>query len=135
MAGSVIHSLRFRRSALAVYWTLMFLGTHIPRIDRFGPESLRLIPHFDKFVHAGMFFGWILCCCSLIVVAGRKVSGLALACLFAGGAVYAALDEITQAYVGRDPELTDFLADLTGMALAILAVRLWQRRLAARQVP
>jgi VanZ family protein len=124
--------LRVRRWTLLVYWTLMFLGTHLPRIDRFGPDSLKLIPQFDKLVHAGMYGGWISICCWLLSSGGRRPSRAKIAWLFAGGAVYGALDELTQAYVARVPSLADYAADLCGMLLAIGIMRLIRNRRLAR---
>ncbi len=105
----------------------MFLGTHLPRIDRFGPEQLRLIPHFDKLVHAGMFGGWFAMCWWILSGRSGRVSNAAMAWLFAAGAAYGAFDEITQGYVGRDTSLGDFVADLCGMLLAMAIIRLTQR--------
>jgi len=47
---------------------------------------------------------------------------------------FGALDEITQPYFGRSCELNDWLADATGMAIAVITLTLI-RRLVIRRVP
>jgi hypothetical protein len=122
----------FRRWLFLGYWLVMFLGTHTPHIERIGPDSLFDIPNFDKVAHFGMFLGWMLLSWWLLCGRPMKPSGRALVGLFVAGALYAAFDEITQAYVERTPSIADYAADLAGMAFAILLIRYGRRFAAAR---
>lgn len=98
------------------YWAIMFLLTHAPRAPRTSPG----IPHFDKLVHAAMF-------CVLAVLAGAALNLRQRADSFRVGArwaivfaLYGALDEWSQRFVHRDPDVLDWLADVAGIALGAL---------------
>ncbi|MEX0885633.1 MAG: VanZ family protein [Phycisphaeraceae bacterium] len=109
------------RVLLVVYWLALALATHWPRLELpvRDPNSVWQI---DKLVHAVSFAGL----CALLIAArplGRGVgrAGNALAaCLIA--AVYSAVDEATQQFTGRDPSLSDAVANLIGILGAYLVV-------------
>lgn len=115
---------------LLIYWTLLFVGTHLPGDPNFRPtESL---PHVDKVVHAAAFAG--LAVLVLLGLSGwiRPSAALGLAVLVALG-IYAGLDEFTQGFVRfRQSDLRDWVADvlgvLVGMAFFFKAWALFGRR-------
>ncbi len=83
-------------------------------------------PGFDKLVHAGMYFGLMLV---MIIENGhlgsRGVKMLQLALI---PAAYGALLEVLQSTVtvSRTGTVADFLFDLAGIVLAVIAVRIWK---------
>ena len=100
--------------ATALYWTVIFAGTHMP-----GSKHPSM-GHNDKFAHFGAFvgLGFLLCGCAacfrrpgLSVYAG--VVGLA--------ACYGILDELTQQLVkNRTADPLDWLTDVCGALVGTL---------------
>ena len=117
-----------RRWVLIVYWVVMFVGTHWPEIERYGPERFWRIPHSDKLAHAGLYAVWTAIWWWLLSAGGRRVAETAVNWLVLGGAVYAIFDEATQAIVARDPSIYDFVADMVGLLMVVSILSLWQRR-------
>ncbi len=119
-----------RRWVFLGYWLLIFIGTHMPRIEEFGSGWLLGIPHFDKVAHFGMFAGWMGLSFWLLRTCYARPRRAAIAGLFAAGALYAIFDELSQPLVGRETSLADFCADVGGLIVAWLLIALCQRRLA-----
>lgn len=91
--------------ALAVYWLGLTLGTHYPHVPM--PD---VVSHTDKLVHCGAFAGLALLACIALRVRRVMLAALVLA-------AYAAIDESTQQFVGRDVDLFDWVADAVGIAI------------------
>ena len=95
-----------------LYWVILFALTHLP------PDRLPHGPGSDKVHH---FTAYALLCFILGATlwqafpSRRRLIPL-LVLLVA--AVYGGFDEITQILVGRDCELNDWLADVSGAATA-----------------
>lgn len=87
--------------------------------------SLVDVPHLDKVAHAGLFF---------VLAVLLRFAGAGWAATVAIAAVWGGVDEAHQARVpGRDPSGLDFVADLAGAVLGVLAVTWFaHRRRAAR---
>ena len=108
----------------------MFLLTHLPGIDEWRPKHGWPIRDPDKLVHFFLFGTWAWLWAWVLAGHGRRLTrGISLYLLF-GAALYAAFDEITQAPVGRTPELGDWVLDMIGCTVGLLLAHLWQRRLA-----
>jgi VanZ family protein len=117
-----------RRSLLALVWTLLILAlcwtprAHLP-LRETGP-SLLSRTHADKVVHAGIF--------GLFALLWRRASGPgSLAVIAISGVALAVITELGQetAFVGRDADIWDGLADTLGVGLGLLlAVRLERKR-------
>ncbi len=131
MKGSLLLPRRIRRLLIAVSiatWVAAFITTHVPG-DMLPPDMPK-----DTPLH---FLGYMgLSSLVLITMAvhgmGRLRHAIVLICVIV---IYAALDEITQAIVNRDPAFDDWLADTagaaTGIILAAVAFRAfvrWRRR-------
>jgi len=103
------------------YWAGLFALTHLPKLGR-APSP---IPHSDKLVHFGLFFGLTilghLACTRRSAPSARKTLGWSAVYL-----VYGALDEWLQQFVGRTPDIADWLADGAGVIAATLLV-LWRQ--------
>ena len=95
---------------LIVYWASMFFGTHVP--------TLPLVKAGDKMLHfcgyaglATLLMGWR---------ASRGQFGWKTPLLlWFMLAAYGAFDEVTQIPVGRQADVADWLADLTGAACGL----------------
>lgn len=117
-----------RRVFLIGYWLGIFLLTHWPRIEDF-PRPSWLFPHFDLVVHFCLYAGWTAACVWMLAGEGRWPRRGAGRWVAAGGAAYGIFDELTQHLVGRGAEVGDFLADMTGVVMALLLLGWWSRRL------
>jgi len=122
-----------RRYALIFYWVAMFVGTHWPKIEKYAPDELWLIPHADKLIHATLYAGWVSVWWWLLSAGGTHLSAAATNWLIAGGVAYAILDESTQLIVGRTPDVKDWTADVVGILAAVTILQTWQRRRARHQ--
>jgi VanZ family protein len=104
------------------YWLLMFVGTHLPpQLDPLGAAPQ--IAHGDKLVHclgyAGLAF---LLCTAGAACWGFRRSLLALVLVLAMS--YAAFDEWSQPFVGRESSDKDWGADVLGIGLGLAAFSL-----------
>jgi VanZ family protein len=115
---------------VAIYWLGIFGGTHWPTPPHapFG--------NADKWMHFGAYSG--LAFLLAVAMGMRRPVTLAVAlAIVVLLAAYGALDETTQPLVGRDCDVWDWVADVTGALvgvgcyrLAALAQRQWLSRAA-----
>jgi len=105
----------------------MFCATHWPDVDRFRPESGWPFPGFDRLVHFGLYAVWGFLWWLIFLVSRRAVSRWVIGWVLAGGIVWAAFDECTQAVVGRTPDVVDFVCDLGGLLASLVIFRLYWR--------
>ncbi len=100
------------------YWVALFVATHLPRV----PVQFSA-PNADKWEHLAAY-GLLAC-----LLAGRqslwqplKWKGLARIAVIV--ALYGIFDELTQIPVGRQADVADWLADVTGcgLGLAVFAI-------------
>ena len=114
--------------AAAVFWSLAIMAVCWLPLPMFtggdGGEHPRLIPHFDKIVHAGIFavFGVLW----LRVIPGKwRFPVVVLA-----GAALAAVTEVGQSLpiVGRDGDWADGLADVAGALISYPLATILSRR-------
>jgi VanZ family protein len=120
------------RAALVVYWLILATATHVPS-DFPGVPS----DGWDKLVHFGAFAVLaVLLAAAWQATAGPRTMRHSLSAwiVMIG---YAALDEWTQSFVGRDASLFDWLADACGAAAGLAIFAWWWRRsaTAADEVP
>ncbi|MGN6627590.1 MAG: VanZ family protein [Tepidisphaeraceae bacterium] len=102
---------------LGVYFLVAICMTHMPRV----PTELN---HFsDKYLH---FAGYAVYAGLLYIALGLnfpRLRGLAIwVMLFFAG--FAALDELTQPWFGRDCDILDWRADMLGVTAAVLVLTL-----------
>jgi VanZ family protein len=97
------------------YWLMLFTGTHLPRVPKaFAEQS-------DKVLHLAGYGG--LAAVLLFWRLSRGPVGLrSLALLWIVIACYGAFDEVTQPIVGRFCDFGDWVADVTGAAVALAIV-------------
>lgn len=113
-ARSLIVSPLLWRWLLALYWTALFIGTHIPpQIPSLAPGTL------DKFAHLGAYAGLaVLFTINWQMFGGHLTLRHYLATVFVL-AVYGAVDEQLQNFVHRDCSLADWVADVVGATLGV----------------
>jgi VanZ family protein len=104
----------------AAWWVLIVTLTHLPpsRLPRVGGGDK--LHHFAAYAALALLLGF-----SLLFTFPRY--GWLVWVVLAVGACYGALDEVTQAWVGRTTDLHDWLADAAGTAVGILPVLIVQR--------
>ncbi|MFN0020317.1 MAG: VanZ family protein [Pirellulaceae bacterium] len=105
----------------AIYWLLLFVGTHAPG------NVINSGGHTDKVYHFSAFFGLSILLCG--GMASLRRPGLAMYGAIVGlVAAYGVFDELTQMLVpNRTADLLDWLADISGAILGVLTFSLLQR--------
>ncbi len=116
----------FWRRALPAYWISLFCLTHLPRLELQG------VPGEDKTAHVLAYAVLALLLWQFFAARGRPLGDWFVVKVWGAVAAYAVFDEWTQQFVGRSPELGDWLADMAG-ATAVLAVLEWRRRATGRR--
>lgn len=110
------------RGGLLVYWLVMFAATHLP-----PPAILVAVDVSDTWQHFVAYagFGGLIG----LLFATRNRRWLMAAWVITVS--YAIVDEWSQGFVGRTPELKDWLADVAGatcgLLLGLLVIGLWKR--------
>lgn len=97
----------------ALYWAGIFTLTHLP------PKAVHVPTGRDKVIHLGVY--GIL---GILLFAALRASRWSLRQTAIGvlgmGMVYGIIDELTQLFVGRSADIADWLADLAGIATAVI---------------
>jgi VanZ family protein len=114
----------YRRAAPA-YWIFLFLCTHLPNLELEGPVRS------DKTVHVIAFGILAFVYWRLVESFSRPVSATFV--VYAGIVLvlYASADEYTQQFVNRGTDVGDWVANLAGITIVLIALET-QRRLANR---
>ena len=110
---STIHGFRIAVIAMAGYWMLLFISTHIP-----ANALMARLHQSDKLLHAGAFAGLaFLIAWAIPTVPSRLSQNVFVAGVV--GIVYAGVDELLQIPVGRTADWLDFCADCVGIFLGL----------------
>jgi len=112
---ATINGLRIAIVALAGYWVLLFIGTHIP-----ANRLLAQLHQSDKVLHTCAFAGLAFLMAWAIPTNMRKLHQNTLIAALVS-VVYAGLDELLQIPVGRNADWYDFYADCFGICLGLSA--------------
>ena len=109
-------------TVLAVYWPLLFLSTHLPRLPHIplGPSDKVL--HYLAYLILTLLF-WLARFGSQRP-SFRKARLYKIIILFS---LYGAMDEITQRFVGRCCDIEDWVADICGSLTALLLLYVLRR--------
>jgi len=131
ITGITILGFRLAVIVVVAYWSLLFVGTHLPAGPEIGPKINDKLLHFS-----GYFVLALLCCYATQSTRGdRRAAVRRFSRIIFFLLAYAAIDEATQAFSpGRSPDVLDFLADACGVASAI-AVYIISRRIYYRHRP
>lgn len=101
--------------ALAVYWPLVFTLTHIP-----VPDIARESGMSDKTMHVMAYFALTFLVWCVVSPYQRVQWNRAKAWWVLGSvALYGAVDEFLQGFVGRSADIDDFIANLFGIVFAM----------------
>ncbi|MFG0275836.1 MAG: VanZ family protein [Phycisphaerales bacterium] len=117
------------RLAFGAYVLVLLTATHWPTVD-LGPAP----PNTDKVLHIGAYAVWgALALASGLF--GRWSAPSTLVRVGLAGTVFAAIDEATQSLPGvnRHASLSDWIADILGLALALAAAWVVSHWLARRR--
>jgi VanZ family protein len=108
--------LRYAALALALYWTALFIGTHMP-LEQAPFEPL---PYSDKWVHVVGFAG-LAFLAATAWRARRPLGPIQYALLLLGLGAYAAIDEASQMlpFIGRHGDVADWVADMVGVVIGL----------------
>lgn len=103
---------------MALIWTLSAQSDLLVTVNSQLRDALSWVAHFGEFAALALFI-WL---------ALRKTTTLSQQTMFAsaffGAALFAASDEIHQAFVpGRTPDIRDLLVDVAGILLALALIR------------
>lgn len=97
----------------------MYFLTHWPDVDRFRPHDRWPFDDADKVVHAGLYVVWTVLWWWVISGFAGRVTHKAATWLAVGGVAYAVFDELTQAIVGRQPDVLDLACDSIGIIITV----------------
>lgn len=97
------------------YWCFAFILTHLP------PRAAGSLPFpgADKLVHFALYSVLAWMGGRALTAAGARLNLKSALIWFFWLAVYGAVDEWTQQFVGRTPSLFDWFADVAGVALGL----------------
>jgi len=132
-SGAPRAKLGYRRMlrAILAYVAVLVVATHIPKEPDFVKDLEA--PGVDKLVHFAIYCGFSFLLAFLLSFrsAERRARGALSATHYAAIALFvatfAALDEITQPWTGRDRDLMDWIADVIGMTLGLMLFAVVQR--------
>ena len=112
-------------TALLIYWSFLFVLTHIPIPQIFFGE----MSPSDKTLH---YFAYLVLSFLLwfAISPGKKVSWRKAGVWWVLFAVvwYGVFDEWLQGYVGRNPDIKDFFADLAGAVTGLIVLSIFSFR-------
>ena len=100
---------------LVVYWVVLFILTHIPRVPQ--PPDILIPPDYVLHFAAYAILAFL---CAAAWSWRRSLSLRDLLALVVLLSVYGAADELTQIPVGRDASLGDWIADVAGAVVGAL---------------
>jgi len=110
-----------------LYWCALFAGTHVPA------RVIEKVPLNDKVEHL-VGYGGLATLLFLAFVVGQRCQPASIAILVLGILIlYGAIDEWTQIPVGRDCDLFDWYADVTGSAVALVLLTMLTGYLTAKK--
>jgi len=125
---SNVRNYKLWQLALVAYWLAIFVGTHVP--GDFLPEPS---DGWDKVVHFSAYAALAVLVATTWQLAAGQLMFRHLRAAWIVIAIYGALDEWTQSFVGRDASVYDWLFDIAGAATG-LALFVWLReRIGARR--
>ncbi len=111
---------RLRRIAWTLticYAAFHFVMTHLPPRNVPGMAVSNYVLHF-------LSYGWLGGCLYLSLWLGGMSMSRAALVVIAGAIVFAAVDELLQAPVGRSPDVLDWVVDVAGAVLAVAGLSL-----------
>lgn len=118
---------RLAWAGTVLYWGGIFTLTHLP------PETIAKGPQvWDKLAHFLSFFG-LGAALSTAMLLTWPFRRRVLLWVMLAAMLYSALDEVTQPYFRRDASIFDWLADMTGVAPAVLIAGVAQHWLMSRR--
>ncbi len=112
-----LFGIRLAPILLAIYWILIFTGTHLPTVPMPSIKYLDKVQHFVAFSGLAFLLAWS------IPTSGRDPR-TKMIFAFLISVCYGMFDELTQQFVGRNTELADFVADCCGALTGVFVYRM-----------
>jgi VanZ family protein len=106
--------------ALVCYWSALFVATHMPAQMVLLPGGLS-----DKMPHVVAFAVLAILFAAAWRVTAGPLGWRQLCTVWALIVLYGAVDEVTQIPVGRNANLSDWLADAAGATLGLAIFQIW----------
>lgn len=107
---------RVAASLLGLWLVIIFTATHVPLPVGALPGNSDKFVHFGAYaVLACLLTGW-----QLFLRRQARVTTIVIAAI-CSTALYGIVDEFTQGFVGRTPDVVDWAADTTGSVVGSLA--------------
>lgn len=100
-----------------VLTSIWVVATHTP-----VPRRIREVGAPDWLGHGVGYFAMLLFWAIFVISQTSRRGRAAAIGLWLAAATFAAIDELTQPFVNRSAEWTDWFADLTGLTVAIVGV-------------
>jgi VanZ family protein len=114
---------KFVLAALMLYWPAIFVLTHVPHLPKWVIKTQLgdKTPHFLAYL--GLVFLWWFA-----ISPHKRVDwfGARVWITIAAMAIYGTLDEWLQGYVGRNPDVWDFAADMAGAIAGLLLLTVFE---------
>ena len=107
-----------------LHWVVLFVAMHTPRqhLPRIDVSGLDKVVHFLGYALLGLFGG------AYARRAKVRQDGLWYGKWFLIYALYAATDELLQPFVNRSADITDWMADISGVLVAFIVIHLDSKR-------
>lgn len=116
LRNATIFGFRLAPILLVVYWILLFTGTHLPNLPKIPApkiENIDKVQHFLGFGGLAFLLAWS-------IPRGRRGPWRKITLAAVIAVIYAAIDEYTQQFVGRNTDIYDFVANGAGIVTALL---------------
>lgn len=110
---------------LWLWWLVAFIATHMP----LSPET-KGIPYVDKITHIGIYTG-LAFLLALWWYHKKRLKAQQAAVISLVLLLYAFVDEITQQFVDRTPDIRDGLFDMLGVGIGLILFFWYSRRTTA----
>lgn len=142
MRLSVTQLGRFSLGLLLPYWTLAFIGTHLPgsTVQSLKRGWMLSLPHADKVAHALLYAGLSFLFVGFLRLVKKMGLTSSMTLAFATVSLYGMIDEYLQSFIPRrSMDVADWLADNIGAGIGIglflLVAQLWNTRKSPTPLP
>ena len=113
---------RMTLGLLLAYWSLAFIGTHLPgtTVESLKRGWMLSLPHADKVAHALLYAGLSFLLVGCLRVLGKLGQSSSITLSFAIASFYGIVDEYLQSFIPRrSMDVADWMADNLGAVIGI----------------
>jgi hypothetical protein len=112
---------------LLAYWTLAFVGTHLPgtTVQSLKQGWMLSLPHADKIAHTVLYAGLAFLLMGALRWVARLRPASSIAVAFSLASIYGIIDEYLQSFIPRrSMDVADWLADNMGAGIGVVTFML-----------